>query len=346
MRRAALTLALALGCTPSAEVVVVDARELGVLETAAGVVERERGYSEYAFGRSVWLFGATRLAAPDQAGALTRDNGWSTTIDLGAKDGIDLFNTPTDEAGGPAELLTLTSDELAFNANSDDGARLLLWPLTAVRDDQNDRVLLFYAKLRASAAGELTRIGSSVAVWTELEFGPVRPILDAASDEPNLLFRAPEPEFGQAALIVDGQLYAYACADELYRPCKLARVEIDAVFERGAWEFWTGRDWSAQVDEAVVLLEADTVFSVTHSPHLRRFLAFHGAGDSGEIFVRAAEQPEGPWSTPTLVFRADAPVADVVLHSEYRRGGGEIEVLSYRANSQLHLLEVVLAPGE
>jgi hypothetical protein len=334
------------GCTPAPELVVVATRELGPLTTAEGVELREGGYSLFGFGRSVWLFGDTRLTAADADGVLTRDNGWSHTADLGATDGVDLFVTPTDAAGGPAELLTLTAEELAFNQqNQADGARVMLRPLTGVRDDQGDRVLLFYAKLRASGSGERTRIGVSIAVWTDLEFGPVRPILDAGSDEPTLLFLEPEPQLGQAALIVGEQLYAYACSDELYHPCTLARVELDAVFERAAWEFWTGHAWSEDPADAVALIEADTIFTVTYNPEIHRYLGFYGERESGEILVRAAELPEGPWSAPTLVFTAESMIADVLAHPEYRRGGGQFELLSFRVGSQLRLLEVELAPG-
>ncbi len=348
MRRPALALLLLLGlaCRPEPELVVVATRELGPLHTSEGVELRERGYSLYGFNRSVWLFGDTRLTTPDADGVQRRSNGWSHTIDLGAKDGVELFVTPTDDAGGPAELFTPTAEELAFNqANADTGARVALWPLTGVRDDANDRVLLFYAKLRVSASGEHTRIGSSIAVWTELEFGPVRPILDAADDELTLLFFEPEAQFGQAALIVGEQLYAYGCSEELYQPCVLARVELDAVFDRDAWEFWAGREWSADSADAVALLEADTVFSVTRNPEVDRYLAYYGRRESGEILIRAAERPEGPWSPPVSLFTAETDIADVLVHPEYRRKGGQFELISFRVGNELRLLEVELATG-
>lgn len=341
-----LALALALGCTPGPDVDVVGVRELGPLATAADGVElRERGYSLYGFGRSIWLFGDTRLSSPDSDGSSLRSNGWSNTYDLSGEDGIESFITPTDAAGGPVELFAWTAEELAFNQDSAD-ERVVIWPLTGVRDDHLDRVLVFYAKLRVSESGQRTPIGSSLAVWTELEFGPVRPILDASSDEPTLLFRDPEPQFGQAALISGDHLYAYGCEDSLYRPCKLARAELSAVFEREAWQFWTGREWSPNSADAVALLEADTVFAVTYNYQVDRYLAFHGERERGEISLRSAEQPEGPWSAPTRAFTAEAEIADVLVHAEYRRGGGRFEYLSYRVGAEMRLVELELAPGD
>lgn len=338
-------LALTLGCTPGPEVVVVGARELGPLTTAEGVTLRERGYSLYAFGRSVWLFGDTRLSSPDAQGSSVRSSSWSHTHDLNAQDGIAQFETPLDSVDRPAELFSLTAEELAHNEASTD-ARVVIWPLTGVRDDEQERVLLFYEKLRVSSSGVLTPIGSSVAVWTELEFGPVRPVLDASSDEPTLLFTDPEPRFGQAALLVGEHLYAWGCEDTLYHPCKLARVELEAVFERDAWQFWTGREWSASLADAVASLEADAMFSVHYNPHVDRYLAFYGAREAGQLLLRSAEQPEGPWSDPTSVLQIDSELAEVVAHAEHRRGIGRFEYLSYRVGDELRLVEVELAPSE
>lgn len=338
-------LAFTLGCTPGPEIVVVGARELGPLTTAEGVTLRERGYSLYGFGRSVWLFGDTRLASPDAQGSSLRSSSWSHTLDLDADDGITQFETPRDAAGGPAELFSLTSEELDHN-QANTNTRVVIWPLTGVRDDEQERVLLFYEKLRVSSSGVRTPIGSSIAVWTELGFGPVRPVLDASSDEPTLLFTDPEPRFGQAALIVGEQLYAWGCEDTVYHPCKLARVDLEAVFERDAWQFWTGREWSASLADAVALLEADAMFSVHYNPHVDRYLAFYGAGEAGQVLLRSAERPEGPWSDPTSVLRIDSALADVVAHPEHRRGIGRFEYLSVRVGAELRLVEVELAPGQ
>jgi hypothetical protein len=336
---------LTLGCTPEPELVVVGARELGPITTAEGVELRERGYSLYAFGRSVWLFGDTRLSIPDDQGASLRSNGWSHTHDLTGTDGIASFVTPIDAWGGPAELFAWTAEELAFN-QTNTNVREVIWPLTGVRDDRLDRVLLFYEKLRVSEGVQRAPIGSSIAVWTDLELGPVRPILDAGSEEPTLLFRSPEPPFGQAALIVGEQLYAYGCTDTLYRPCMLARVELAAVFERHAWRFWTGREWSTDVADAVAVIEADTIVSVGFNVHVGRYLAAYGERERDEIQLRAADRPEGPWSAPIRAFTADAAITDVLAHPEFRRGGGQFEYLSYRVGAELRLVEIELAPGD
>lgn len=336
-------LALALGCTaePEPDVLVVATRELGPITTAQGVTLREQGYSLYGFSRSLWLFGATHLAKPDAQGSSVRASSWSHTLDLVGEDGIAHFITPLDDHGGPAELFTPTAEELAFNQASPD-VRMVIRPLAGVRDDQHERVLLFYAKLRETKSGAVP-IGSSLAVWTSLEFGPVRPVLDAGSDEPTLLFLDPEPRFGQAALINGEHVYAFGCEDALYHPCKLARVELAAVFERSAWQYWTGREWSSDLADAVSTVEAAQVFSVHYNPHVQRYLAFYGEREAGAIMLRTATAPEGPWSSPVRVLTTDAAITDVIAHGEHRRRAGRFEYLSYRVTDELRLLEVELA---
>lgn len=345
LRSCALALVGGLGCAAEPELVIVGARELGPIVTAEGVERREGGSSVYGFGgRSVWLFGETRLTSPDLDGLSRRSNGWAQTGDLSAIDGLGPFVSPIDPANGPAALFVPTAEELAFDQANPTTPREIQ-PLTAVRDDASadDRVLVFYAKRQLAANGEPAPIGSSIAVWTDLEFGPIRPVLDASSDEPTLLFRAPEPAFGQAALILGDQLYAYGCDQAVYHPCRLARVAVDAVFERDAWEFWTGLAWSPSSADAVALLEADTALTVTFNPAVGRYLAYYGDRERGELWVRAADRPEGPWSEPILAFTAAAAIADVAAHPEYRRSGGEFEYLSYRVGDQLRLVELELA---
>jgi hypothetical protein len=87
------------------------------------------------------------------------------------------------------------------------------------------------------------------------------------------------------------------------------------------------------------------VFSVGYNPKVGRYLAFFADDESGRVLVRAGEQPEGPWSDTISVFTAEAAITDVLLHAEYRRGGGQWELLSYQLSGVLHLLEIELAPG-
>lgn len=368
MKRALITLALVAtgACAPGPEVVVVGTRALGPIfsseagetgeggEGGEGIASRTRGYSLFGFGRSIWLFGDTRLRSADAQGSTERSNSWSFTFDLGAEDGIDSFVTPTDEWGGPAELLVPTAEELAVNAEAEaespgGGPRLLLWPMAAVRNDGNDQVLVFYAKSRRSAAGEISPIGSSLAIWANFETGPIRPVLAAGGEEPTLLFHAPEPAFGQAALIVGDQLYAYGCTDAAFQPCMVARVELERLFDRSAWEVWTGREWSSDLTEASAVLEAGPVLSVHYNHHVRRYLALYSEplGPLGAaISLRSALAPEGPWSGATRVLDGAAGGGDGLFHSEYRLGSGQFEYLSYHRGGSLELVEVELAAGD
>ena len=302
----------------------------------------------------LWLFGDTTLANPDSRGAELRGDSWLLTKDLGASDGIDGFEQRLDAWGGPAELFTYTAEELAFNeahAAYDPGcaepcgARLLLSPLGVVQDSAASQVLVFYEKLLDPGPGEEREpLGSSIALWSDLEFGPIRPVLDAGAEEPSLLFTALEPRFGQAALLEFGELYTFACTDAVFHPCLLARVEVERVFEREAWEFWTGASWGVELSEATTVFEGRPTLSV-HRNHLAdRYLAIYAGedADSQRVLLRSAPQLVGPWSEPLLVFDAGEDIDSALAHRDYGRMGGAIEYVGYSVDGRLRLLELEL----
>ena len=356
--------AAALGCRAS-EVEIVATRALGPTAVSDRISGRDGGASVLSFGRSMWLFGDTILSQPDSRGSAWRNNSWSHTTDLTAGDGIDLFVEPVDEWGGPAELFTYTAEELAYNEahaswNPDClepcGARVMMWPMAAVRHKLGDRTLVFYGKYRGEP-GEwnFEGIGSSAAVWTDFEYGPVRPILDDGSDEPTLLFHSPEPMFGQALVLVDDeQLYSFGCTDEFYHPCKLARVHVDELFDREAWRFWTGREWSSQLDEAVTVFEGHTILSVHFNRFVNRYLAVYSEPLGTGVYLRSAEALEGPWSDRKLIFEAEPsatgyPPYAALAHPEYAREGGRFEYITYFRSpadwqGEVRLVELELAP--
>ncbi len=357
---------------------MISARDMGPLPELAGVAGREGGASVLAWGRVLWMFGYTTLSEPDALGSRLRSSTWTATLDLYAEDGVGGFTGRQDGAGGPAELLPYTTEELAFNdahaalnpdCEAPCGARRMLWPLSAVRDTHKDELLVFYAKYEGTPGpggrGQVGPVGSSIAIWGEFEFGPVRPVLDPGAGEPTLLFTAPEPEFGQASLIIDGRLYAFGCTDrQVEHPCLLARVAVDQVFTRAAWRFWSGVDWSPALADAVPVFDGARTLSVYRNHHVDRYLAIYpGRGratpegdraEPGTVVLRHAPSLEGPWSEAERAFEAElgldgsGPRA-VSAHPEYSRGGGRFEYVSYvRAlgpgTSELRLVELELEP--
>lgn len=355
------------GCraeVPTSELVVAT-RDLGPIAEVDGIQARDGGYSGVAFDRSIWLFGDSILSEPDAEGSAWRHNTWSYTQDFWADDGIGSFLTWVDAAGGPAELFPYTAEELEFNqahaphdpdCQDPCGARRMLWPLDIIQDPSTGDALVFYAKLGGEpGAWNFWGIGSSVAIWSEFEFGPVRPVIDAGADEPTLLFRSPEPAFGQAAAKVPEGLATFGCTDTADHTCYLALVDWDAVFDRDAWRFWTGEGWSSSLADAAPVFEGHTMLTVHYNPHVGAWLAIYSEPLGTGVFVRRAPSVTGPWSRAERLFDAEAgfdgsaPYGGLG-HAEYQRGGGRFEYVTYYRSTgdwtgELRMVEVELAEG-
>lgn len=331
-----------LACSSAPDVEVVAARELGPLETTDAVKARDGG-SSVSFGdRTVWLYGDSILSLAGEDGQSWRDNTWSWTTDLDASDGLTGFTEPVDGYGAPEELFPETEEEVAYNADhrGDDcvepcGGREVLWPMAAVEDVARDRVLAFYVKIHGEpGAWNFYPRGYGVAVWEDFEAGPTRPEVAPGAEEPTLLFTEEVDAYGGAAVIVDDHLYAYACEGDGEKPCRVARVELADVLDRGAWTFWDGEGWVADVEHAATLFAGNSQLSVHYNPLLDRFVAVHIDGVSDQVVLRTAEAPEGPWSREAFAFSAEPAAGDGWVycgygHAELMGEGGRYEYVSY-----------------
>lgn len=357
-----------LACAPDSVAEVVAARELPVLEVSADIRGRDGGYSAWVFDRSVWLYGDTILARAGVDGSSWRNNSVSWTHDTDARDGLGGFAEPVDELGVPREFFPYTADEAVYNAAHRDpgdgscadpcGARWALWPGPLIADPERGRVLVFYGKFHA-APGEFNfySVGNSLAVWTAFSDAPTRPMLRPDAAEPTLLFSADEPALGTAALVVDDDLYAYACdGDGFDKPCILARSPLAEATQRGAWRFWDGDAWVAEAAAAEPVFTAHTIASVHHNAYLGAYLLIYNRPLDNDLYLRTAPAPEGPWSREVLAAHGVAPDNDTVnysglAHAEFAAQDGRFEVLSYMRStgdwsSEIRLVEIELARAD
>ncbi len=200
------------------------------------------------------------------------------------------------------------------------------------------RALAFYVKIYGEP-GEWNfyTLGFGIAVWDDPEQAPTRPEVSPGTDEPTLLFTDEAHGFGAAAMVVDDDLYAYSCepASSVWgKPCRLARVPLADVLDRGAWRFWDGDDWSTDPDEAATLFEGNSQLSVHFNPHLEAYLAVHVDGMNDDVVLRTAPAPEGPWSEQEFAFAAEPAHGDGFVycgvgHDELMGDGGRLEYVSY-----------------
>ncbi len=340
-----MTALVCLGCQPDAAVTAVAVHDLGPLETTPAVKVRDGGYSVLFGDRSVWLYGDSILSLEGEDGSAWRDNTWSWTTDLDGSDGTTGFDEPVDALGAPEEFFPETDEEAQFNAahRGDDciepcGARKILWPMDAVHDAPQDRVLAAYVKIYGEpGAWNFYGMGYGMAVWSDPDAAVERPEVAPGGDEPTLLFTDEEHNFGVAMLAEGEDLYAYACESrggDWGKPCLLARVALAEVLDRDAWRFWDGEAWSSRVDDAAVVFEGNSQMTVHYNPHLGAYLAVHVDGVSDDVVMRTAPAPEGPWSQAVHAFTAEPAHGDGFVycglaHEELMGEGGRLEYVSY-----------------
>jgi hypothetical protein len=324
---------------------VLEAVELGVVPQSATITGRDGADSALLWGHSVWTFGDTVLAANDAAGTNWHHNSFSVTADLAAADGIDGLGERTDAAGAPVYFIAPTAAEEAFNAahrgdpcaETPCGARWAVWPGTMVFDAARGRALVSYGLIYAEPGDFNFRgVGQSFAVWSDYAALPERPVVAAAQEHPTLLFLEDEPGYGgQGAAIVDDDLWAFACTqDGLAFPCTLGRVPLDRLFERAAWQYWTGSGWSAAMSDARTVFDGGTNTRVAFNDYLGRWTAIYSAPISNDVVIRTAPALEGPWSAESRLFVADRKghdgwTYDAYAHPEHSEQGGRVLYVTY-----------------
>ncbi len=288
-----------------------------------------------------------------------RNNTMSWTDDLDASDGVTDFVQPLDTDGAPREFFPRTDDEQAFNVEHLDhgdgtcdatdgepcGARWAIWGSGPVEDIERGRALLTYGKVHA-APGEFnfSILGTSLAVWSDFETAPVRPLVDGTLDDPRLLFDASEGEFA-IPVAHAGDLYLFSCSGQgaAEHGCRLARAPLDHVLKRSAWQFRGQGKWVASADQAAQLFDGSPNMTVHFNAHVGRWLALYISW--GKIQLRTALAPEGPWSDERELYEpSESDAIHALSHAEFTEQNGAVEYVSYLAENRFRLLRVALAP--
>jgi hypothetical protein len=160
---------------------------------------------------------------------------------------------------------------------------------------------------------------------------------------------------GQAAVVVGGHLYAYACeaSGDFEFSCRLARVPLGTTLDRSAWTFFAaGGRWSSDWRDAKTVLRGDIqrgALSVHWNAYLGRFLAICSRPLDARIAVRFAERLEGPWSGPDIENDNLRSGPGWIWtnwgrgHPEFARDGGRTEYVTYSRNwgtREIRLMEV------
>jgi hypothetical protein len=207
--------------------------------------------------------------------------------------------------------------------------------MSIVIDSMSNRALVFYMVVYAQPGNfNFQGAGSSVALWQDFTQSPARPTFNPSSvaDHPDLMFNQNEPDFGSAALIRNGTLYAYGC--DYSRGCRLGRVDPASAQDRSAWSFYAGDGgWSSRIGDAISVFGDANILSVSWSSFLQQYVAVYSPPFSQNVVLRTSPNPEGPWSREVRAFIAMPPtsgnVYDAHAHSEYDLNGGQTLFVTY-----------------
>jgi hypothetical protein len=279
-------------------------------------IDRDAGVSAVLRDGSVlWLFGDS--SAVDANGSLRY---FVNNTAAWAAPGALTVTRDGASAGRPVPFATPVD---GFPACPADAPWPGMWPMSAVvrSDGPLDRVVVLTANVCLGASLRIVPAGVSVVTW---DYDPTRPPVDVpvtGTVVEQLLFAPGEPLWGTSAVLgADGVVHAYACGFppdggtiDQYGPCRVARVPVDSVADRTAWEFWAGgTDWSTDQTAAVALDLPDGPdgtsppmpgFSVKEDPvHGVVVMAYSPwPGFTDRVQVRVAPEATGPWSAPVEV---------------------------------------------
>ena len=337
-----MLLVVVLACRPAGPH-AESAEEVGILEQNATIQGRDGGGSGLAWGRHVWVYGDTVLNDVDVNGINWHNNSFSITDDTDASDGVGPFTEPGDALGQPLEFIPPTDAELEFNLAhwgtegcevEPCGARWAVWPSEPFWDETAKRALVTYGLIYAEPGDfNFEGVGNSIAVWTDPDGRPERPILDPDAEHPDLLWDVTAPSWGATSRVEGDYFYTYGCdRHSMSLGCLLARVPTDSIHDRGAWEYRTRNDWSADVDDAVALFDGAHIMSLSWNDWLDAYLLVYA--DDGKVKARTAPELWGEWSAESELYDAgpDDPY-DVNHHAELEEDDGRVEYVTYSRSS-------------
>lgn len=264
--------ALALACLG----VAIASPQVTRAEDYKALFQRDQGwtgadgaYSVSLGDRTLWLFSDTFVG--------------SVVEGRRSPDTVMVHNTMALQEGGALEFVTDVPLE------PPDG-RGWFWMYDGVAD--GDSVLVFLGQFEETGEGGAFGF-RPVGVWTARL--AVREDISVEGYR-----RVPFEQFGSAVLRDGDWDYVYGVSPE--RQALVARAPRGELEDFASWRFFDGRGWSDQ--PAAIAGEVSMEYSV-HRTRGGDYVMVSGRGGlSPDVLVRRAPTPWGPWSEPTVVYRA------------------------------------------
>lgn len=129
----------------------------------------------------------------------------------------------------------------------------------------------------------------------------------AANDVRNTQYTPGNEKFQQGAFLKggDGYVYSYGTPAGRRGQAYISRVPQNAVPNLAAYEYWNGGSWVPRDPGAAVPIIDGQVgeMSAQYNTYLRQYLVMYG-NEAGDVLLRTAPAPQGPWSPPQTVVSA------------------------------------------
>ncbi len=161
--------------------------------------------------------------------------------------------------------------------------------------DQPGHWRLTGSGIASSTDGGVTWKDQPSARWpANSKFGQVAYVRPGGPDDP----KAPVP----AGSTPGDTIYVYGIPGGRYGDLSLAKVPAAQLTDASAYRYWNGAGWVAGEAHAVPVVKGPVgELSVRWSSYYKQWIMMYLVDDTGEIVLRTAPAPTGPWSAAQVV---------------------------------------------
>ncbi len=284
--------------------------------------------------RILWLFGDTLVGNVSDG---KRGKCLIINNSIAVQEGIEpgkarlKFHYPVSPDGNPAAFFRPPDEKSWF------------WPAQGLRTPRS--LCIFLMQMEATGDSSVfgfRHIGSWLAVVKNPDESPEKWLVDYKKIPWATFMPGRNIFFGASVLVEGNEVYIYGISEESgkdngSKAMVLARAPLASPERFGTWRFYAGGKWVRDFRDAGELCPGlATEYSVSHqmqqadsgrrhkSRQIQYMLITSGDAFSGEILVRTAPRPWGPWGKSRLIYRCPEI-----------RGGKDIFCYAARAHPEL-----------
>lgn len=282
------------------------------------------------------MFGDTLFSTTSVDGTHLRTN----TAALADVNNPYEVSEPVDANGAPYQFIPFSSAQQTYNDNATNKShdRYIIWPDRAINIDA-DNAYVFYKNIKATPTTgnnyTLTGLGTGVA--------RVGANSTTATRVMDTLFTADEDKY-VPEMIHGDYIYAFHCVNGfLVGDCAVARTLKSNILIRASYQFWDNDNsvWQDDINQATHHIVGSTSsMSVIYSQYLKKYLMLGAGAFSHELYMRTADNPEGPWSDREIFYDDGDQIYGGRIHEELSTNGGQTIPLTLSSTSGMKIVSL------